>query len=84
MFGASVFEKYVYLDTGADKYDGLSEYRDRQCVWIEDKPENALVGYNLKLSSILVEHGHNMHYDHTDIPRVKNWKEIYNIILADY
>ena len=83
IFGDAI-ESVICLDTGADKDEALAPYQNTGMWWIEDKPENALVGYNLKLSSILVEHGHNMHYEHADIPRVKNWKEIYNIILADY
>lgn len=82
LFGETAFEKVICLDTGADKTEALIPYRDSQCWWIEDKPENALVGQKLGLRSILVEHGHNMYNYHQDIPIVKNWKEIYNIIVG--
>jgi beta-phosphoglucomutase-like phosphatase (HAD superfamily) len=82
MFGASVFEKYVYLDTGADKYDALSEYRDSQCVWIEDKPENVDVGISLNLRGMLMSHEHNASYEGGAI-RVRNWREIYSHIVGD-
>jgi len=81
MFGPSVFEKYTYLDTGADKDEALAEYKDTQCYWVEDKIKNAEVGYDLGLKSILVEHTHNKDYSNNNIPVLKNWKEIYNNIV---
>lgn len=82
LFGDTVFEKVVCLDTGADKDEELSKYKGTECFWIEDKTENALVGHELGLSSILVEHGHNMHFHHESIPVVKNWKHIHDIITG--
>jgi FMN phosphatase YigB (HAD superfamily) len=78
-FGRNTFEKFIFLDTGADKDEALSEYKDSGLYWIEDKPANADVGHNLGLKSILVEHGHNMNHQ-CSYPIVKNWKQIYNII----
>ena len=81
MFGPSVFEKYVYLDTGADKDEELAVYKDSGCYWVEDKPENVDVGISLGLDGILVSHEHNK--DYTGSAKVvKNWKEIYNIIVT--
>ena len=82
MFGDSVFDKYVYLDTGADKDEVLEDYRDSGCYWIEDKPENADVGLSVGLNSILVDHEHNRDYTGKAI-RVKNWREIYNIVTKE-
>jgi FMN phosphatase YigB (HAD superfamily) len=82
LFGETVFEKVVCLDTGADKDEALEKYKDTGCFWVEDKPENAELGNKLGLSSILMEHGFNMHYYHNDIPVVKNWREIYDIITG--
>jgi hypothetical protein len=82
LFGKTAFELIVCLETGADKNDALGEYRDTGCYWVEDKPENADVGHKLGLKSILVEHGHNMTHECT-YPVVKNWKEIYGIIVND-
>lgn len=82
MFGASVFEKYVYLDTGADKDDVLLEYKDTNCWWIEDKPENVDTGINLGLDGILVSHDHNRNYTGS-AKIVTNWKEIYNIVTGE-
>ena len=80
MFGPSTFDRYVYLDTGADKDEALEEYRDTNCFWVEDKPENADIGLDVGLNSILMAHAHNSYYDGC-APRVQNWKEIYNIIV---
>ena len=82
LFGETVFEKVICLDTGADKDEALAHYKDTGCWWIEDKYDNALVGHNLGLNSLLVEHGHNMHFYHDHIPVVKNWKEVFEIITS--
>jgi hypothetical protein len=82
LFGKTAFEKIVCLDTGADKHHALEPYRDSGCWWFEDKPENAEVGLDLGLRSVLIEHGHNMSYVNSNIPVVKNWKEIYNLITS--
>ena len=80
-FGPSVFEKYVYLDTGADKDEALAEYKGTGCYCVEDKMENADVGAELGLESILVAHTHNIEYDGV-ATRVQNWKEIYDIVTS--
>lgn len=78
VFGDAI-EEVICLDTGADKDQALAPYKDSKMWWIEDKPENADVGHNLGLRSILIEHGHNMHHL-CNYNLVKNWKEIYEII----
>ena len=80
LFGKTAFERVLCLPTGADKNEALEEYRDTGCWWIEDKPENAEAGHAVGLRSLVIEHGHNMHYYHEHITLVKNWREIYNII----
>lgn len=82
LFGDTAFEEYVYLDTGADKDDELIKYDGTECWWIEDKPENAECGVKFGLNSLLIDHDFNQYYT-GDIPRVKNWKQIYNIITGD-
>jgi len=79
LFGETAFTRVLCIDTGADKDEALAPYADSGLMWIEDKPENAVVGYNLGLESIVIEHGHNMDFAHPDIPVVKGWKEIYEI-----
>lgn len=84
LFGKTAFEEIIFLDTGADKDQALEQYRDTGYYWIEDKIVNCQVGSSLGLKSLLMEHGHNMNYEDPAIPRVKNWKEIYNIIVDPY
>jgi hypothetical protein len=82
LFGPTVFEKYVYLDTGADKDEALEPYRDTDCFWVEDKPENADLGCELGLQSILMTHPHNNDYVGA-AKKVFSWKEIYNHIVGE-
>jgi len=82
LFGKTAFEKFIFLDTGADKDFALEPYRDSGCWWIEDKIVNCQVGHELGLRSLLMEHGHNMDYENINIPRVKNWRDVYNRIVG--
>jgi len=81
LFGETAFEKYVYLDTGEDKDEVLSEYYGTDCVWVEDKPENAIEGLKNNLNSILMTHSHNDDFEHEDVTKVSSWKEIYEILV---
>lgn len=83
LFGETVFERIVCLDTGADKDDALMPYKDSGLYWVEDKIANCETGTKLGLSSLLMEHGHNMDFEHPEIPRVKNWREVYDIVLGN-
>ena len=74
LFGETAFEKFVYLDTGADKDEALLPYKDTGFLWVEDKVENALVGDNLGLDSVVMEHGYNM--NDCELPLMKGWKDI--------
>lgn len=81
LFGSTVFEKFVFLDTGADKDEALEPYRNSYDLWIEDKVENADLGYELGLDSIIMEHGFNMDYE-GPCRVVKNWKEVYQYVTG--
>lgn len=81
LFGKTAFEKFIFLDTGEDKDEVLEQYRDSNLWWIEDKIVNCQAGLDVGLKPLLMEHGHNMDYDNAQIPRVKNWKEIYQRII---
>jgi hypothetical protein len=82
LFGQTVFEKFIFLETGADKDDVLEQYKDTGYWWIEDKIVNCQVGTKVGLRSVLVEHGHNMDYNDPQIPRVKNWRDIFNLVIV--
>ena len=82
LFGTTAFTKFIYLDTGADKDEVLEQYRGKGYYWVEDKITNAVAGHKVGLRSLLMEHGHNMDFEHAEIPRVTSWKEIYEIITG--
>lgn len=82
LFGDTAFDEFVILDTGQDKDHVLEKYQGTGCWWIEDKITNCVAGLGVGLKPLLMEHGHNMDYENPKIPRVKNWREIYNIIVG--
>jgi FMN phosphatase YigB (HAD superfamily) len=82
MFGPTVFETYIYLDTGADKDDVLLDYKDTNCYWVEDKAKNVDVGIELGLRGIIMNHEYNKNYNGS-AKVVNNWKEIYNYIVGE-
>jgi hypothetical protein len=82
LFGSTAFELITCLETGSDKDNALAPYQDSGCWWVEDKIQNAEVGLNLGLKSIVMEHGFNMHYNNPKIPVVKNWAAIYNLVTG--
>ena len=83
LFGETAFEKFVFLDTGADKDEALLPYKDSELFFIEDKIDNCVTGINMGLNSLLMTHGHNMDFVHSEIPHVKNWKQIYEIVVGN-
>jgi FMN phosphatase YigB (HAD superfamily) len=81
VFGEGVFTDVVCLDTGADKDDALAPYKDTGLYWLEDKPENAQLGADLGLTTILINHGHNANYMDKRITNVDNWAQVCDAIL---
>lgn len=82
LFG-NAFAKCICLDTGADKDEMLADLSKRfsGCYWIEDKPENADVGFKVGFESLLMEHGFNMDYK-GPAQVVKNWEDITDLIIS--
>lgn len=74
-FGRAVIRRVRCLDTGADKDEILKEYKHSH-FWIEDKPENAIAGLNAGHKPILIDHPYNKDFEHPDVFRASNWKEI--------
>ena len=58
----------------------LDRYKGKNYYWIEDSVDHAESGKRVGLNSILMDHPYNKEWDG---PRVKNWKEIYQIITHD-
>ena len=80
LFGEDTFKNYFILDTGMDKDSALSEFHNTGLYWVEDKPKNALAGLNYGLKPILIDHPYNRDFNHPDITRVNNWKQIHEMI----
>lgn len=80
VFGKGIFEEIIHTGSAENKYRHLEKYKDTGCIWVEDKPENAVMGSELGLNSILIEHDHNCDFYHGDIAIMENWKSIYHNI----
>ena len=79
LFG-DVFEFVVCIDTGADKDEALLPYKDSGLYWIEDKPENAKLGADFGLNTIMLRHQHNANFSYDGVHVVDNWAQIVNYI----
>jgi len=80
IFGC-IFKDVIFLGTGADKDKVLEQFEGSNLWWVEDKVENALEGEKVGLRGLVMEHGYNMNDDR--VRRVKNWKEIYEIVTDE-
>jgi hypothetical protein len=80
LFGGHIFTNYHILGTGADKDSALAEFHNTGLYWVEDKPKNAIAGLKYGLKPILIDHPYNQDFDHPDVIRVSNWKEIHQIL----
>jgi FMN phosphatase YigB (HAD superfamily) len=81
IFGCGIFKDVICLGTGADKDKVLEQFEGSNLWWVEDKVENALDGEKVGLRPLVMEHGYNM--DDDRVRRVKNWKEIYEIVTSE-
>ena len=80
LFGEHIFTNYHILGTGADKDSALAEFHNTGLYWVEDKPHNAVAGLKYGLKPILIDHPYNQDFDHPDVIRVSNWKDIHQIV----
>ena len=80
LFGDHVFTNYHILGTGADKDSALAEFHGTGLYWVEDKPHNAVAGLKYGLKPILIDHQYNRDFEHPDVLRVSNWKQIHEIL----
>lgn len=81
LFGEGTFSEVICLATGADKDKVLQKFDGSGLWWVEDKVENALAGAAVGLRPLVMEHGFNMNDER--VRRVKNWKEIYEIVTVE-
>jgi hypothetical protein len=81
VFG-DVFDFVLCIDTGADKDEALLPYKGSGMWWIEDKPENAQLGADFGLRTLLVRHPHNANFHYDGVKVVDNWAQIYTTIVS--
>jgi len=81
LFGKQVFSNYHILGTGADKDSALAEFHNTGLYWVEDKPKNAVAGLKYGLKPLLFDHPYNRDFNHPEITRVNNWKQIHEMLV---
>jgi beta-phosphoglucomutase-like phosphatase (HAD superfamily) len=74
-----IFEAVIFLETGSDKDEVLAT-QPAGSFWIEDKPVNALAGFNAGMIPILYTQPHNKDFKHKDVTRCDTWKDVYQFI----
>ena len=79
-FGKNTFDKFDYVDMFGDKDAFLEQYLDTGFYWLEDKPENAKLGADLGLKTIMLRHQHNASFDDARIKTVDNWAQLVNYV----
>jgi FMN phosphatase YigB (HAD superfamily) len=79
----NVFDELHCIGNGHSKDATLSQYQGTGYWWIEDLPKNCEAGLKQGLKPILIDHPHNRDYKNPDVIRVKNWKEICEVILDE-
>lgn len=80
LFGGTVFENFIILETGDHKDAALAEFHGTGLWWIEDKWTNAKKGLQYGLKPLLYNHSYNQGFNDKKITRVNNWKHIYKIV----
>lgn len=80
LFGQTMFDNFMILDTGEDKDAALAEFHGTGLWWIEDKVANAVAGLDYGLKPLLYNHKYNQEFNHPNIIRVNNWQHIYKVI----
>lgn len=79
VFGVDVIDELYVLPLHGDKGVELVKYKDSGLFWIEDKPSNAVLGYQYGLKPLLMSTFHNRTYN-GGVKRVNTWEDIYRII----
>lgn len=83
LYGHNVFQRLECIGLKDSKREYLKAYEGTGCYWIEDKPENAVMGLEFGLRPILLDHPYNRNFYHADVIRATDWKHIYDIITNE-
>lgn len=81
VFGKDVIIELTMTDGSENKYNALLPYKDSDLYWIEDNSNNAVMGADLGLKSILMNHSHNMYESDKRLLHADNWNDICNHII---
>lgn len=81
LFGTEAFVKLTVTEMYETKEEALSPYRDSRLFWLEDKWENAVLGADMGLTSIIFDHPHNTNNHDDRITRAKDWNRVCDYIL---
>lgn len=79
VFGKDAIDGLYVLPLNGDKGVELVKYKDSGLFWLEDKPSNAVLGFQYGLRPLLMSTFHNQGYNGS-VKRVNTWEEIYRII----
>lgn len=76
---------FDFIDCGLDYTLGketylIEKYNGKKYYWIEDSVKNAESGLKAGLISVIMDHDYNKDWKGL---RVKNWKEVYQVITND-
>lgn len=82
VFGPGVFshDKMICIKPLLSKSSALMNWQGQGHFWIEDHFMHAESGYELGLSSILIDQPYNKQYSTSLFPRVSTWSEIYRLV----
>jgi FMN phosphatase YigB (HAD superfamily) len=83
LFGTTAITKLTCSSASESKVPELSEYKNTNAYWIEDRFSNAVDGADLGLRSLLMDHPHNKLDVDNRIKRVNSWSDICSIILNE-
>ena len=83
LFGKTAFERLTLCGDSSNKQELLKEYEDTECFWIEDLAKNCLMGLEVGMRPLLMDHHYNKNDHHPGVFRVQNWKEIYSHITGE-
>jgi 5'(3')-deoxyribonucleotidase len=82
LFGKTAFERVTLCGHSANKKELLKEYEGTGCYWVEDLMVNAMMGLEVGMRPLLMNHHYNENHHHEAVKRVHNWKEIYQEITG--
>ena len=81
-FGDAI-DRIITLDTGAPKDEALKEWEGTGLIWVEDVPQNAVLGAELGLTTWLMDQEYNTDFkpeNNLNIRRAYWWKDIYDYV----